>query len=1001
MEGNYKLSVTDDATTLVFSYVGYFPEEVAINGQSTIDVILNPDITSLSEVVVIGYGTQEKQDISGAISSIKTEDIGNMPLTGLDQLMSGQAAGVQISQSNAAPGGALRINIRGSVSVSSGQQPLYVLDGFPISIGNNQDSNPLNNINPNDIESIEVLKDASASAIYGSRASNGVVIITTKKGKTGKAQFDFDFYTGVQQVERKIDMLNASEFAAMHTEARNNSYLDFFGDQGAQITDDNATRIALGATSSALYHVEERFADPASLGEGTDWQDEIFRNAPITDARLSARGGNENTKYYISGGYFNQQGVVIESGLQRYSFNTNLESQVASKVKLGFSLNTAYTESDIVNAESSWHSGGVVTSALSMPPTMTVFDDAGNYQDLLDVYPSGGFVDVPNPVQSARETERTAGRFRTTGTFYAEYEILEGLKFKGLFGADYSTYQEDKFSFGTLNQRAWAGNRAFQRKSTSLNYLSEFTLDYTKTFEGGHNLSLLGGYTIQKETFESSRVESNDFPNDLVKDVTGGIITDYTSNPQEWGLLSFLSRVNYDYQGKYLITMSLRRDGSSRFGDNTRWGNFPSASVAWRISEEAFMQNIPLIDELKIRTSYGLTGNNAIGNYAAIGLLTADNYTVNGGVQLGQRKSSLQNDELGWESTTQFNIGLDLALFAGRLSVSTDYYDKYTKDLLLNVPISSITGVTNYTTNIGEVSNRGWEFSLNSNNLVGNFKWSTSFNISGNRNKVEKLGLNDDPIFTGAIAGQSHVAMIGEPIGSYVGYQWDGLYLTQEDLDNAPDIQTIGGRPNFIGDVRWKDVDGDGDVDLDDQTVLGSWEPDFVYGLTNNFAYKNFDMSIFIQGSQGNEVYNIQKRNLGVMVMYTNQYAETLNRYQSPENPGNGVLPKMKRAIANSSTVRSSDYYVDDASYLRIRNVTLGYTLPPDVLNRLKISSLRTYLSVQNVYTFTDYINYNPEVSASNTTNAFNTGINPLTPGIDYGSYPTARTFIVGLNLTF
>ena len=999
--GKYTLQVTDENAVLMFSFVGYLPEEIPVNGRSLIDLTLFPDITSLQEIVVVGYGTQNKKDVSGAISSVRTDELGEMPLIGVDQLLTGQAAGVQISQSNAAPGGALRVNIRGSVSVTSGQQPLYVLDGYPISVGNNQMSNPLNNINPNDIESIEILKDASASAIYGSRASNGVVIITTKKGKAGKTQFDLDFYTGIQQVERKVDVLNAREFATLYAESRNNGYIDFFGGQGAQITDDNDTRSALGAGNNTLYLIDPSLADPSQFGEGTDWQDEIFRNAPITNIQLSARGGTDKTRYYLSGGYFDQQGVVIESGFQRYSFNANLESDVAEKVTLGFNINTAYTDSEIVNAEGSWHEGGVVTSALMMPPTMSVFDDEGNYQDLRDVYPNWGFVDVANPVQAARETDRTAVRFRTTGSFFTEYEILEGLKFKGLFGADYSTFREDKFSASTLNQRAWGDNRAYRINTTFLNYLSEFTLNYNKTFGEGHNLDLLGGYTIQKETVENTLVESGDFPNDLVTDVTGGIVTNYESNPAEWSLLSLLGRINYDYMGKYLVTLSFRRDGSSRFGDNVRWGNFPSASIAWRMSDEPFLKDFSLLDELKLRASYGLTGNNAIGNYSAIGLLSPSNYVVDGNVRLGQRKGTLQNEELGWENTRQLNVGLDIGLFEGRLLLTTDIYDKYTDNLLLNVPVTSITGVTEYTTNIGEVSNRGWEITVNSRNLVGDFQWSTSFNISGNRNRVEKLGLTDEPIFTGAIAGQSHVAMVGEPIGSFVGYRWDGLYLSQEELDNAPDIITIGGRQSFVGDVRWKDVDGDGDVDLDDQTVLGSWEPDFIYGLTNNFSYRNFDLSVFIQGSQGNEVYNIQKRNLGVMTLYGNGYRESLGRFQSIDNPGNGVLPKVKRALANNATTRSSNYYIDDASYLRIRNITLGYTLPSSALEKLRINSLRTYLSVQNVYTFTDYVNYNPEVSATNTTSAFDTGINPLTPGIDYGSYPTARTFILGLNLTF
>ncbi len=809
-----------------------------------------------------------------------------------------------------------------------------------------------------------------------------------------------DAYTGFQQVEKRIDVLNAREFATLYAESRNNGYLDFFGDQGAQITDDNETRQALGATSSDLYLVDPQLANPSQFGEGTDWQDEIFRTAPINNVQLSARGGTDDLTYYLSGGYFNQQGVVIESGFERYSFNTSLQADVTNKVRLGFNLNSAYSVNNLVNGEGSWHQGGVVTSALMMPPTMGVRDENGNYQDLRDVYPSWGFVNVANPVQIAKENQRAINRFRAFGSLFAEYEIVEGLTFKALLGGDYATSEEDKFTPSTLNDRVRGGNTAYQANATAKNYLSEFTLNYNKSF-GDHNINALAGYTVQKQRSRSTRIEATDFPNDYVQDISGGVISNVVSNPREWSLLSYLGRINYDYKGRYLLTATIRRDGSSRFGADNRWGNFPSISAGWRVSEEPFMDNLTFLDDLKLRASYGLTGNNSIGDYASIGLLNASNYVVDGNVVLGQIKGTLPNENLGWETTAQFNVGLEVGLAQGRLFVQGDYYDKYTTDLLFQVPVSAISGVTQYTTNIGEVSNRGWEVSLTTRNVVGDFNWTTNLNVSANRNKVEKLGASDDPIFTGNIAGRSHTATIGFPIGSYYGLQWDGLYLTQEELDNQPENVTVGGRPAFVGDVRWKDINGNGRIDDDDQSIIGDWEPDFIYGVTNTFSYKNFDLSVLIQGSQGNELYNVQRRNLGIMVLYGNEYAESLNRYQSPENPGNGVLPQVKRAVASSSTTRSSDYYVDDASFMRIRNITLGYRLAPAIASNIGFSSLRAYISVQNAFLFTDYPNYNPEVSATNTTSAYETGINPLTPGIDYGSYPTARTYTLGINVTF
>ena len=999
-DGNFNIAVPEGGNTLVLSSVGYETQEVAINNQATINVSLASDIQALSEVVVVGYGTQTKKDISGSISSIDAESIKDLPVTGLDQALAGQAAGIQVSQSSGAPGGAVKVRVRGTVSISSDAQPLYVIDGFPISVVDNQVANPLNGLNPSDIASIEVLKDASATAIYGSRASNGVVIVTTKKGEAGTSNFNLNFYTGFQQVQRRVDVLNASEFVQLYQESRNNSYIDGFGAQGAQITDDTDARVALGATNSSLYHIAPELAsDPASYGEGTNWQDAIFRNAPITNIQLGANGGTDKVRYNLSGGYFNQQGVVIESGFKRYSLNASVEANATDRLKLGFNLNASYSISDIVNAEGSWHSGGVVTTALIMPPTIPVTDEDGNYLSLnVPVYRGFGFINGYNPVQSARELERDATQLRTLGTLYGEYKITDDLSFKALVGTDYFDYTEDKFTPISLPPGLRGGDIAYQVNRNLLNYLSEFTLQYNKTF-GSHSLNAVVGYTAQRESGDRTRVEGNDFPNDYVRDVTGGVITSYTTAPYEWSLLSLLGRVNYSFQDKYLLTATIRRDGSSRFGSANRWGNFPSASVGWRVSEESFMDDVNFIDELKLRTSYGLTGNNSIGNYSAIGRLGASNYVSGSSVNLGLTKQSLSNLGLGWETTKQFNIGLELGLVGNRVFVTADYYDKQTEDLLLNVPVSSISGVSNYTTNIGAVSNKGWELTLDTRNLVGDFTWRTNLNISVNRNEVTKLGVSDDPIFTGNIAGQSHIAEVGYPIGSYYGYVWDGVFLNQSELDAGPIRQA--GRAPSVGDVRFADLDGDGVVNANDQQIIGDWQPDFIYGMTNNFAYKNLDLSVLIQGSEGNEAYNIQKRNLGVMVMYGNEYRASLGRWQSPENPGNGYLPKTKRALAQAQTVSSSSYYIDDASFLHIKNITLGYRFPTEFLERLTLSSLRAYVSIQNALLFTNYPNYNPEVNATNTTGAYSTNVNNLNPGVDYGSYPLARTFSFGLNVTF
>lgn len=1002
-DGNYTITTPTTGAALVFSYVGYTAKEIPVNQSARINVSLQEDTQALDEVIVVGYGTQSKSSVSGSISSLKSEDLKDLTVTGVDQMLSGQVAGVQINQSNAAPGGAVKVNIRGTVSINSNASPLYVIDGYPLSVQDNQVANPLNSINPNDIESIEILKDASASAIYGSRASNGVVIITTKRGDSNKTTFNLNMYTGFQEVDNKVDVLNANEFAAAYIESRNNGYLAGFGDLGAQASDSNEQRIALGANNAPEYLINPSLADPSVFGRGTDWQDEIFRSAPISNIQLSASGGGENVRYYLSGGYFDQEGVIKESGFNRYSVNSSIEGNVGTKFKLGSNINLSYTETDIVNAEGTYNSGGLVSSALVLAPTMPVLNEEGEYNTHRNFYPSNiGLVPAINPVQLLNEIDRDADQLRVFGNVFGSYEIVDGLTFKTLVGADYFSYVEDKYSPSTVPAVARGGNTAYRINNSSLNILSEFTLNYTKSL-GKHNFDVLAGYTAQTERIERTRVESTDFPNDLITDVSGGVISNYVSNPQEWALNSILGRFNYDYNRKYLLSLSFRRDGSSRFGVNNRYGNFPSASVAWRVSEEEFLKDNEVISNLKFRGSYGLTGNNGIGNYASLGVLEGSNAVLNGGVSLGQARQTIPNNLLSWETTSQLNVGIDLSLFGGRIGLVADYYDKLTEDLLLNVPVTATSGVLSRTDNIGEVSNTGWELGINTNNFVGDFKWSTNFNISANRNEVKKLGNDDAPIFFEAIQNfTTHVVQVGSPIGSYFGWQTDGVYQTQAEIDQGPDIQLSGDSPAAPGDVKFRDIDGNGVIDDDDRQIIGDWQPDFIYGITNNFSYKQLDLSVLIQGSQGNEVFNSQYRNTGLQVAYGNLYQETYdNRWQSPQNPGDGLTPILKRDLKYNNTTRPSNLYVQDASYLRIRNITLGYTLSPDAAKKIGLSTMRTYVSVQNAFLFTDYINYNPEVNAATTVDPYSSDINNLAPGVDYGSYPSARTITLGFNFSF
>ena len=1003
IDGKYRLTAPDDAQTLVFSSVGYTRKEVAIGNQTVINLEMAPDIQSLSEVVVVGYGTQQKGDVIGSITSIDAEKLADLPVAGFEQALSGQAPGVQVSQVTGTPGGAVRIQIRGNVSVSSNSEPLYVIDGFPISVDGQQNSNPLTTINPNDIASIEVLKDASATAIYGSRASNGVVIITTKGGKSGKTRINLDAYTGFQQVEKTIDVLQGQQSAQAQIEARNNQYLLEYGDAGADINDDNDTRRVISGGDGAVLLNPRLLAianDPSAQEFATDWQDEIFQTAPMSSMQLSASGGSDQSQFFISGNYFNQQGIVINSGFDRYTLRANLNNNLTDKVQLGLNLTTSYTNRDLVNAEGSWHVGGVVSSALMFDPTLPVLDEEGNYSSI------ERFANPPivNPVQIANESTNKQRQTRLLGNIYLQYKPIEDLTLKVSFGSDIFNTRRERFALSSLPQRAWGPSQADEELSDLRNFLGEFTINYDKTFDEAHTINALVGYTAQQETFNATYIGATNFPNDYVQDLNNGVISNYQKSVQEWTLTSLLARLNYAYNSRYLLTLTARADGSSRFGRENRWGTFPSAAIGWRISEEAFLSGSDFIEDLKLRASYGLTGNNAIGNYSAIGLLSTANYSFGGTLAQGLLQQTLENEQLSWEATAQFNVGANLSILRGRLSLTADYYHKRTEDLLLQVPVPAISGFTNYQTNIGELTNKGWEIGLETYNIDnGSLRWTTNLNIYANKNSVVALGPSDDPIVASAGVGlPTHITQIGSPISSYYGYVWESIYQSQEEIDNGPAIE-LGGRAPVPGDVRLKDVNKDNVIDDGDQTIIGDWQPDFSFGVTNNITYKGFDLSVLIQGSIGNEIYSISKRNFGNPEVFSpNILQETFDdAWRSVENPGNGV-PRLVRNQGQNAGAISSSYFVEDGSFVRIRNITLGYNFQSSFLERTRFSKLRLYASVQNAFLFTNYYGYNPEIETTTGTGSpFDQSLNPLVRGVDFGGYPLARTFTFGINASF
>ena len=997
IDGNYTIEAAE-GQVLVFSFIGYQTLNRVVGTSSILDVRMSVEENNLQEFIVMGYGTIQKKDITGSVSAINSDKIKDQQVPSLDLALAGQMAGVVVTQSTGAPGGGASVRIRGAGSLSAGNEPLYVVDGFPVTNDFDQRNNPLNTINPSDIDNIQVLKDASATAIYGSRGANGVILITTKSGKSGTSRIDFNVSTGVQQVEKLVDVLNAREFAAYINESRNNAWINSGPNRLA--TDPNSARLG-----NVMYLLPDAFQNPESLGEGTNWQKEIFRTAMMSNYQLNFSGGNDRTKYFVSAGYLDQEGVIINSDLKRYSFRLNVESQMNKKVKVGANLTPSYTFSNQSLAEGNWQGGGIIQSAITAAPHLTPYDEFGNYTKVTGQ--GIGLSEVDNPVKIAREYFHQQGTLRLLGTAFAEYSIWDNLKFKTLVGGDIRNFREDIFSNSLINPNSVNPTKpavGTNATSQNRNWLAEITLSYAKSF-GKHTVDAVVGYTAQNELLDVNRMTGTNFPNNNIKTINAaGLITSAFNTKEQWALLSYLARVNYNFDDRYLLTATFRRDGSSRFGVDSRWGSFPSVSLGWRLSEEDFLSDVSWISELRLRASTGLTGNNFIANYGAIGLTAQENYIfgASGGVlNNGIRLANIPNSTLGWETNRQTDIGVEFGVLQNRFYLSADYYQKRTSDLLLNVPVPTLTGYSTALQNIGEILNKGLEFTVTSRNTVGAFKWTTDFNISTNNISVQALGPDGSPIISRQVTSASsptHITQIGSEPGSYYGYQVVGIYQNQQDLDSSPVVLngngTVQSKP---GQLKFADINGDGVITTADRTVLGSPFPDYTFGMTNSFNYKNFDFAFTLQGVQGFEVLNLARRYYGNYSGTYNVLRSTADGWMSETDRGDGVSPQIDRnfnALAGSNVINNvTSLFVEDGSFLRIRNITLGYNLSQPALQKLKLSSARLSFTVQNAYTFTKYEGYNPEVSAQ--------GGSTLVPGVDAGGYPLARSFMFGLNVGF
>ncbi|WP_304065304.1 TonB-dependent receptor [Pedobacter glucosidilyticus] len=1001
--GEFTLSITKGSFIMI-SYLGYANKEVQINDDKVLNIVLLPDATGLNEVVVVGYGTQNRKDVTTSVSSLSADQINNFPAAGLDKALTGRLAGVQVLQPAGAPGAGISILVRGTGSITSGSDPLYVVDGVPLSDNSSNGPgiriNPLNFINVNDIESIDILKDASAAAIYGSRGSNGVVLITTKKGKSSKTAFNIDSYYGTQSTTRKIPMLDAYQYSKLIYDAHNNTYFDLLADRGltGSATDDNATRLSkFGApannTTNAYLLPPEIFPylnnEPGLTN--TDWQDEIFQSAPMQSHTISASGGSEKIKYYVSGNYLDQEGIVINSGYKKYGGRINLDV-TQKKFHFGTNFTYNYAVYNYQQTEGRFSFENVVSGALAASPYFPVYNPDGtyNYDAFKNQYAVANGI---NPVALANlKPDRTNENKFLTNVF-AEYDILKDLKFRVSFGADISNANRDIFRRSELPSAIAIIPPSIPigeyRSVQSINLLAENTITYNKTF-GNHSIRTLAGFSVQKERNGASQIVGTGYANNIIQTLNAATsVTAFSSNINEWSLLSLLGRVQYSFKNKYLLSAALRADGSSRFGPNNKYGYFPSASAGWIVKEENFMQNVNAISSLKLRASYGVTGNFQIGNYGYLSTISPANYVFGASPTLstGLFQSTAGNPDLGWEKTTAVNLGLDFGLFKDALRATIDVYNNNTSDLLLDVPVPQVSGFSTNLVNIGKVNNRGIEITLSNSSKIGKLTLTNNINYSSNRNKVVDLG-GVNSIVTIAESVLNFITEVGKPVGNYYTLVQTGIFKDQADIDNPANATVPGAKP---GDFKFKDVDGNGVINSNDREITGNYLPKFTYGYSGQLQYGAFDLNVAIQGVYGNTIANINQRHYNSGESFANNTTDVLNAWKSPEQPGNGTVARANRSQRGlNSTI--STYHLEDGSYLRVRDITLGAKLPTKHIQKAGFSNVRLYFTAQNAFTFTKYNGYNPEAS-------LNSGA--LTPGIDYGSYPIAKAFILGLNLNF
>ncbi|HTF19496.1 MAG TPA: TonB-dependent receptor [Chryseolinea sp.] len=967
VNGEFTLSVPDNST-LVVSVIGYSTQEIPVLEKAVIDVAMMADVTSLQEIVIVGYGTQLKKEITGSVQTVSERELRDLPVAQITQKIQGRLAGVQINQTTGKPGQGMSVRIRGQLSVTGGSDPLYVVDGFPIT-GN------IGSINPDEIEDITVLKDAASTSLYGSRAANGVVLVTTKKAKIDQTNISFSAYAGVAKVPQKgrIDMMDAEEFATFKKE--------FYEDAGLA--------------------VPEAFQDPSQYaGKNNDWYDALLQTAPIQNYNLTITSNKGKMSTALVAGVFNQEGVVLNTDYKRYSLRINTAYAASDKIKIGFNMaptliydNTPRTDGD--------RGTGILFNALHTWPIMPIYEENGELTSF-NRYPAntGNIFAYANWVRSAEELTNETEQLNLLSNAYIEYKPVKGLTLRSTMNAE---IQNSKFFFFNPSTATSQINVPIPTTAVSIRentetfvWLNENLVTYARNFDD-HSFEVLGGFTNQHFKRDRTRIQADTYSDDRLPTIQGAININRAqtnSGVDEWALTSFLAKLTYNFKGKYLMTAAVRTDGSSRFGEDNRWGTFPSASVGWVMSDESFMTGLKSVSFAKIRASYGITGNNNIGNYTQYALV---NNTVNAAfgnnVAAGAVVTTLSNSNLGWETTAQFDVGLDLGLFNDRIQFVYDFYSKKTTNLLYSVQIPQESGFTNFNDNIGQIDFWGHEFAINTLNTMGRLKWTTSANISFNRNEVASLADGIDRVY-----GTFHITKVGHPFGQFYGHIADGVYMNAADLASSPQVP---GR-STVGSIKLRDINGDGIItnggNDDDRAIMGSPFPDFVYGITNTLSYGGFDFTVVASGSQGNELLVRHIYSTANLDGVFNLVDGVKYRFRSEENPGKGFygttvgggnVTGIERDWVNSR-------FVADASFFTIRNITLGYSL--GAVNKF-FKSARIYGSVQQAFVFTNYWGGpNPETSAQGDGNGDGGNLNQ---GLDLSNFPVPRTYTIGVNLNF